>query len=281
MLQPPAKHLILDLLVAKNGEPLQVREAIIACRLFGLTENSVRVALARLAAESLVESTERGSYRIGSSAAELSEELTAWRTVETRLRRWSGAYLMVSCLPLGRVDRTALARRERALRMLGFREWDRSLYVRPDNIEANVDAVRRRLVKLGMETSAAVFVAGGFDAEQEARIRALWDGHTLTDTYRTLGQQLNDWLARAPGLDLDIAAREAFLLGGRAIRQVVFDPLLPEPFVDCDARSAFIACTRRYVATGHRIWRALFDSERLEPAAPRDAPARTTADALS
>ncbi len=55
MTQPTARHLILDLLVAKDGEPLQVREAIIACRLFGLTENSVRVALARLAAESLVE----------------------------------------------------------------------------------------------------------------------------------------------------------------------------------------------------------------------------------
>ncbi|AOJ70480.1 MULTISPECIES: PaaX family transcriptional regulator C-terminal domain-containing protein [Burkholderia] len=266
MTQPTAKHLILDLLVAKDGEPLQVREAIIACRLFGLTENSVRVALARLAAESLVEGAERGSYRLGPSAVELSEELTAWRTVESRLRRWSGAYLMVSCISLGRVDRTALARRERALEMLGFREWDKSLYMRPDNVEGNVDAVRRRLTKLGVEPSAAVFVAMGFDAEQEARIRALWDGEALSDTYRTLGAQLEDWLARAPELDLDVAAREAFLLGGKAIRQVVFDPLLPEPFVDVAARAAFIECARRYVAAGHRVWRALLDSE--HPSAP-------------
>ncbi|OMZ25581.1 PaaX family transcriptional regulator C-terminal domain-containing protein [Burkholderia pseudomallei] len=272
MTQPTARHLILDLLVAKDGEPLQVREAIIACRLFGLTENSVRVALARLAAESLVEGAERGSYRLGPSAVELSEELTAWRTVESRLRRWSGAYLMVSCISLGRVDRTALARRERALEMFGFREWDKSLYVRPDNIAGNVDSVRRRLTKLGVEPAAAVFVAMGFDAPQEARIRALWDGDALSDTYRTLGAQLEDWLARAPELDLDVAAREAFLLGGKAIRQVVFDPLLPEPFVDVAARAAFIECARRYVGAGHRIWRALLDSEHPSaPGAARDA----------
>jgi phenylacetic acid degradation operon negative regulatory protein len=38
---------------------------------------------------------------------------------------------------------------------------------------------------------------------------------------------------------------------------VVFDPLLPEPFVDVAARHAFVEMTRHFDQVGHKIWRDL------------------------
>jgi phenylacetic acid degradation operon negative regulatory protein len=252
-----AKNLILDLLLAAEGQSLSAREAINACALFGISENNVRVVLVRLASEGLIEAADRGLYRLSAAAHELADEVATWRTAEQKVRPWSGGYLVVHSGPLGRTDRGALRKRNRALDMLGFRELDAGLYVRPDNIEASVDAVRDRLIGLGLEREAGVFVATQFDSKRETRIRTLWDGKALNVAYRKLRIQLEEWLARADALEPDVAARESFLLGGKAIRQVVFDPLLPEPMVDTKARHAFVETVRRYDRAGQRIWRQM------------------------
>lgn len=46
---------MLELLVAKDGIPFPVREVIVACELFGISENSVQVTLERLTIEALLE----------------------------------------------------------------------------------------------------------------------------------------------------------------------------------------------------------------------------------
>ena len=84
---------------------------------------------------------------------------------------WSGAYCAVHTGALGRSDRTALRRRERALSLLGFRELAPALSVRPDNLVAGLDGVRERLRKLGLEPQAPVFLAQGFSPEEERRAR--------------------------------------------------------------------------------------------------------------
>ncbi|MCC7541662.1 MAG: hypothetical protein IT379_35920 [Deltaproteobacteria bacterium] len=48
------------------------------------------------------------------------------------------------------------------------------------------------------------------------------------------------------------------MLGGEAIRQIVFDPLLPEPLVDAVERRAFVDAAVRYDAFGRRVWRRHF-----------------------
>lgn len=245
----------MDLLLASEGNPLSVREFIAGCALFDISENNVRVALVRLSAEGMIEAAERGSYQLSASAHELADEVATWRTAEQRVRPWKGAYLLVYCGALGRSDRAALRRRERALQMLGFRELERGLLVRPDNIEDRVETVRQRLYTLGLEPAACVFVASSFDAEREARIRSLWNGKALTATYRKMRSKLEDWMERAATLEPDVAAREAFVLGGQAIREIVFDPLLPEPLVDVEARRAFVETVRRFDRFGQAIWR--------------------------
>jgi phenylacetic acid degradation operon negative regulatory protein len=47
---------------------------------------------------------------------------------------------------------------------------------------------------------------------------------------------------------------ETFILGGRAIHQLVYDPLLPEPIVPAAERRALIDLTRRYDRLGRDCW---------------------------
>ena len=254
---PSARSLILNLLLATEGRGQTARQIIASCALFGIRENSARVALVRLVADSLIEPTRRGAYRLGPRAAALAGDVANWRTAEERVRDWSGGWITVHVGALGRSDRVALRARNRALAMLGLRELDRGLYVRPDNLFGGVTEVRERLHKLGLDNSAAVFVATQFDPKREARARGLWDGNTLNQTYRKTRLELEQWLAGASWLEPDVAAREAYLLGNEAIRQLVFDPLLPEPLVDVTERRAFTTAVLRHDAAGRAFWRRL------------------------
>ncbi|MFP5430496.1 MAG: PaaX family transcriptional regulator C-terminal domain-containing protein [Gammaproteobacteria bacterium] len=259
---PNPRTLILNLLLAADGQSLSAREAIASCTLFGIRENSVRVALARLAGAGLIESAGRGSYRLGPNATGLATEVASWRTAEQRARDWDGSWVAVHVGGLGRSDRVALRARDRALALLGLRELDRGLFLRPDNLAGGVQAVRERLYKLGLDAGAAVFSLQELDPARDVRARQMWDGEALTRGYRDMSQRLTRWLEQADDLEPDVAARESFLLGNDAIRQLVFDPLLPTPLVDDAARRTFSETVRRFDAAGHRIWQQL----RLTPA---------------
>jgi phenylacetic acid degradation operon negative regulatory protein len=244
-----------------EGGPLSARDAIDACALFGIRENSVRVALVRLSAAGMIEAEARGTYRIGPKAVELAEDVLAWRTAESRVRKWNGGWIAVHCGALGRSDRAGSRQRDRALKLLGFRELERGLFVRPDNLVGGVTEVRNRLYKLGVEPEAAVFAAQGFDGERDARARSLWNGKALTKSYVQMRQRLEKWLVRAKHLDKEARARESFLLGNDAIRSLVFDPLLPEPLADVSERRAFVDTVLAFDRAGHAIWRNLSSPE--------------------
>jgi len=254
-MNPNPRNLILNLLLGVSNEPLSARFAVASCALFGIRENSTRVALVRLAASGLVEAAGRGTYRLGPSAAPLAADVATWRGVGRRLIDWDGSWIVVHSGPLGRSDRAALRARDRAFGLLGLRELDRGLYLRPDNLAGGVAAARERLFKLGLEPEAAVFVARCLDTHREQRARALWDCAALDSGYRETRHRLEEWLVRADTLEPEVAARESFLLGNDAIRQLIFDPLLPSPLVDADARHRFIDAVIRFDVAGQSIWK--------------------------
>jgi len=264
--QPNPRSLILNLLLAAEGEPLPAREAVAAAALFGIRENSVRVTLARLAGAGLIEAAGRGSYRLGPAATGLAADVATWRTALDRLRDWDGSWIAVHVGSLGRSDRVALRARDRALALAGLRELERGLFLRPDNLAGGVVALRERLHKLGLVDEVIEEPLGGAHAAREARARTLWDGAALTRGYHEMQARLVDWLARAPELGPEEAARESFLLGNEAIRQLVFDPLLPAPLVDTDARQRFSEAVIAFDAAGHRIWRQLHLNPAIERA---------------
>ncbi|MGP1630185.1 MAG: PaaX family transcriptional regulator C-terminal domain-containing protein [Giesbergeria sp.] len=265
------KHLLLELLLASGDNPLPVGHAVAAGAVFAISENHVRVTLARLAAQDMVLATERGAYRLGPAAQGLAQDVGNWRQAAQRLRPWTGQYVAVHCGALARSDRTATQQRERALHLLGFAELQRDFYLRPDNIETDIAAIRQRLLTLGLEASAVVCSCSSFDAATETAIDALWDGTVLNEGYRATQQRLQDWLAGAARLPTAQAARESFFLGGAAIRQLVYDPLLPEPMVDGALRQAFIDSVHAFDDAGRAIWNRFYDTLSAPDTASRKA----------
>lgn len=250
------RSLVLNFLLAAGRRGQAVREVIGSCALLGIRENSVRVALARLAAEGLVEVTGRGRYRLGPRAAALATDVATWRTAEDRVREWRGDWIAVHVAePRG--SRTLLRERGRALAMLGMRELERGLHLRPDNLVGGVTMVRERLARLGPDDAGTVCVARQFDARLEARARLLWDGPALNRSYRATLERLQRWQREAEGLPPEAAARDAFLLGNEAIRLLVFDPMLPAPLVDVAARRACAGAVLRHEEAGRELWRRL------------------------
>lgn len=277
------RHLLLNLLIAADAQRISAREAVAACALFDIGESHARVALTRLAAAGLVEPAGRGAYRLGPAAADLAGEVAGWRGAAQRAVEWSGGWIAVHVGALGRSDRAALRARSRAFELLGLRELERGLHVRPDNLAGGVATVRARLVALGLDAAAPVFVARDFDAALERRTRALWDGAALTRRYRDGAQRLGAALPRAAAAHAAPPAppallRGAWITGNEAIHDMLFDPLLPAPLVDVDARRAFFDAVLRYDAAGRAIWQRFLAAQRpphATAATPTD-PARPT-----
>lgn len=251
-MQLTPKSLLLALLSSTDGAPIQVRELVRACGLFDIRETSARVAITRLVSAGLITSAGRGAYRLGEPAEPIAREVSSWRDVERSVRSWNGGWVaaLVSGLPRG--DR----RSARALSMRGMRELAPGLVIRPDNLEGGVAGVRERLAALGADVP--VFGASDFDAETERRARRLWNEKALSTSYRRGRERLERWMAAVDELEPEVAAREAFVLGGAAIRDIVLDPLLPAPLVDPAERRAFVEATRKFDRVGRGIWFRLF-----------------------
>ncbi len=264
---PTAKALIQTLLLAAEGEAYPSRQLVAAGALFGVSENNIRVALVRLQSEGLAEAAGRGSYRLGQAASSLGQAISAWREVESQVCDWQGHYIGVHVGGLGRSDRSALARRQRALHMVGLREVDKGLFVRPDNLKGGVEQCRERLYALGLDRETWVFSLREPCEDLSRRLERLWDVQTLSQSYRDTHARLSQWLTHQESLSPDQAAREAYLIDRPAVRQVVWDPLLPQEWVDGAARSAMFATVRDFDAAGRSIWWRFFQfSEQAVPA---------------
>lgn len=265
------RHLILNLLLGAGGDALGARDAVAACALLGIQESSARVALARLTAAGLLVASARGAYTLGPAARPLADDVSAWRDQAAPVRAWGGEWIAVHAGALGRSDRVALRARQRAFGLLGLAEFERGLHLRPDNLAGGVAAVRERLARLVPDAGFTVFVARDFAPEPDAAARALWDGPALNHRYRTLAAELDGW--DPTPLPLEEAAREAFERGNEAIHMRVFDPLLPAPLVDTDARDAFFAALRRFDAAGQAIWQQFLSGVRARAPLSRARPA--------
>jgi len=255
------RTILLELLSATPGGELGVKALSRAAALFGVSDNNLRVTLARLKQEGFVEAVERGRYRLGPEAKAVADRVGAWRVADEAVKAWKGAWIGVHDAALSRADRAATRRRDRALRLLGFRCLSQGLHLRPDNLRGSVASLRARLVGLGLEPETPVFRMTCLDEETEALAFSLWDTDGLETRYRAMRRQLEEaerQLARGD----DEAARDAFVLGGDAIRLIVLDPLLPAPIVDTEARAAFIDAMRRFDERGRKLWtRILRDAE--------------------
>ena len=252
-----AKSLVIDLLsTMPSHHPVAVAALLRAAGLFGIGENSMRVTLARLRSRGLVESDQRGLYRLSSKALPVNREFRAWSTVETFVGAWDGSFIGIETSGLSRrEDRRGSRVRERALGFLGFKSLTPTLRIRPNNLVGGVASCRQRLIALGFAPKPIVFQLTEFDESMDRRARGLWDIAKLEADYVATCERLAESVERLPGLGTEAAMAESFQLGGKAVRQIVLDPLLPAEIVDVEARSAMFDAMRRYDAIGRKHWK--------------------------
>lgn len=253
-----AKQVILELLTAASDHQGEVANLCAAANVLGVDDGNVRVALARLVAAGTLEFAGRGEYRLAPTTRALTARVTSWRELEKQVRKWDGGWACVQLGDLGRSDRSALRRRERALRLLGFRMLGKTLAVRPDNLVGGIDGLRTQLHALGLDEEAIVFRVTELDATSEARARTLWDADKLTQTYRAMTGRIERFLVAVAELPERAAAREAFLFGSDVLHLLNLDPRLPEPLVEVAERRALVDAMKRLDAVGRGLWARLF-----------------------
>lgn len=253
-----ARVLIVDLLTASSGNPVSIKQMVLAAQLFNLSDNSIRVAVARLCHDGLIEAAGRGVYQLTGESREWARSMLQRQTGLKSTRHWQQEYLAVYTVALGRVDRTALKRRERALRHYGFRELDTGWYVRPDNLIESFEQTHEKLKSAGLEAQAMMLKINTFDQETVEKIAGLWKPEQLNQAYQHGIHDIGQWLAQADQLSTEDAARESLLLGKRFIPLLVNDPLLPEPFVDVALRQQFMDKVYQLDQLGQDLWQQLY-----------------------
>jgi phenylacetic acid degradation operon negative regulatory protein len=249
---------LVALLAAFEGD-VPVQLLIRASSLFEIDENRTRVALHRLRTKGLIDSPERGTYRFAGNETVLGETF-AWRTALGRIREWDGRWIGVHTAPLPRADKTVARRRDRATAFVGLRELVPGLLVRPDNLAGGVEGLRERLHRLGLEPEAAMFrldMLGPHDAPA----RGLWTELGLDARYHEHMAALDEVEEAVRELSDEEAARQTFLVGNRAIHDIVLDPLLPEPLVDPDLRQRFVERMKAFDDLGRRAWASVLGTD--------------------
>lgn len=252
--QPSPRSLILDLLSTLRRGTMPVQALVEAGALFGIAENSVRVALTRLTAAATVERDRRGRYRLASTSGPIARRATSWRDLERGLRRWSGGWVgVVESGPASR-RRAAREQRERGLRLLGFATLASGLRVRPDNLPGGVGALRAELGQLGLRPGDHVLGLRDLDPALDARARGLWDGDALRAAHSEALERIEQSARALDALPAERAMVESFAIGGSTLRQLILDPRLPDEIVPGDERRALLAAMRDYDRLGRRAW---------------------------
>lgn len=251
------KQLILGLMLAGKGRQVKAAHMVLACSLFGVSENSARVAMARLVAEGQLKSAGRGVYTLGKQAVFTGQDIQSWSNRLTATCDWHGIFYAAFTSHLGRSNRKQLRTREKALALLGFQELEQGLFVRPANLTIGIEGVHEKLLAQGIEKELISFELHPRDSNQTKTIQKLWDIKKIEKHYASHTKKLNSWMNGFSRMSLEKAARDAYLVGSQAIYEVRRDPLLPAQWIDSAARQQFFEAVLRFDETGTRVWREL------------------------
>jgi phenylacetic acid degradation operon negative regulatory protein len=250
------KSLILDLLSASDPAPLPVSALLRAGRVFRLKENTIRVTLHRLAAGGYLErcgANGERRYALSARSRILNRHIVEAQTLCPQA--WNGQWTLVVAWAPG------AARRERdrfrqALRVLRLANLQPGVWVRPDNLDLSLEEVLREHSLL-----EEVIWARGPLHQGRSDAALAWDLFDLERVGREIDRACRDLDAstrRLATLPRDRALAESFIVGGRAIKVLFEDPLLPRPLLPAGWRGEELR-TRfaRYDRLGRALWREI------------------------
>jgi phenylacetic acid degradation operon negative regulatory protein len=253
---PSSSDIVLDLLFAHTDHQLSAQALCQAGELFGISKQSMRVALTRLAQQDKIGNTGRGNYRLNPGGNTLFRDVDDWLHKENRARVWKGQWLGIHVDAVARADKTAWRRHEKAIALRGFRPLRKFLYVRPDNLKGDLEQTRAELHALGLIDTALLFEIATLQAQEDAYARSLWEVQQLRQQYCALLELVARSARGLPKLPDGQAARESLLVGREVIRHIILDPLLPAQMMPPEERHALIAAAREYQVQARRHWTA-------------------------
>lgn len=249
------RRLILEMLDADPGVMGRGQRLIAAGEVFGFSENQMRVALSRLLADGLLMQPGRGHYALQGAATGIQREVQRWQVLERRLRHWRGDWCAILTDNLAAEGSTQLRIQSRALAMRGMQRWRPGLWVRPNNLRGGPPQLAAELLALGLDAIRGHCVIAQGDEDCEASLRGLWDGAQLDATYRQRIQELRAAGARLAESRFPAVLVETIELGGRCIRTLLNDPLLPDELASGGRRRELTTLLKEYDRQGRHQWR--------------------------
>ena len=212
--------MLASTLLGLDPPVLPVGQLVETAGLFGITENTARTALSRMAAAGEVVA-EEGRYRLTGRLLDRQRRQDEGR--RPRRRRWNGRWR----LAIVTTDRRAAADRA-ALRTdltrLRLAEWREGVWARPDNLE---------LTPAGLADAHCAWATAELDEPQHTKApssqaarelaQVLWDLDDWAEEGAALLREL-----RALPIDGTDALAPGFVLSAAVLRHLASDPLLPD-----------------------------------------------------
>jgi phenylacetic acid degradation operon negative regulatory protein len=252
--KPVARKLLLKLLGSRDNIKMNASAAVRVGALFGISENNIRVTLTRLQSAQLITLVDRGDYKLADKGIRFAKEIHQWREDENGLVPWQNDWVIAQTSLLPKSDKKQLRTTERALKLVGMMKLASDIYIRPNNFSGGAGEVRDKLYSLGLSSKTLVFNAKDFDSKTQGKAMGLWRHLNLETLYKEGCSELEKSLARMPTLPLEEATKESYVIGDRALYHLVFDPLLPTPFVDVAMRERYRNLVKKYDDMGAQIW---------------------------
>ncbi|HAA59085.1 MAG TPA: hypothetical protein DCE42_30300 [Myxococcales bacterium] len=253
--KPSPKRVIFQLMLVYPETNVPVKFLIHGAGILGISENNLRVSLARLKSEKMVQTHRRGEYKLGTFGHSIKEEFSSWQHREDKIHEeWDKSWLGVHQHSTLRSNRKASKKAAEAFFTLGLEYLEPNLALRPNNVKNCVEIARKKLTELELDQHMFAFRITDLSHKIEQKARKLWDNHNYTQTYESLILEMKESTARLDDLAVEVAARETFELGSKVIRCLIYDPLLPYPFVDTDKRIALAETMKEYYEKGKSYW---------------------------
>src|SRR5690606_3052303 len=105
-----------------KNSTLSIKRILATAELLGISDNGIRVAVARLNQENVIQAVERGLYQLLEKKFDTSFiSLNKHPDMQTATT-WNGKYVLVYTGAFGRIECTAVSKREKALLNCGYKE---------------------------------------------------------------------------------------------------------------------------------------------------------------
>ncbi len=258
-----ARNLLLDLFRTSPSNDWPVKKLIEVANLFNINANAIRVNLTRLLSTGLIETNNRGFYRLNWKYDPVRDWIDEWVKGEERVIEWDGRWL---CLhPTQMLKKKEWEQLDKASNKLGFRSVEQRMWVRPNNLKLSVKKINE-LIETLSDLEDFIFTISEVIYFRDTKISVdnLWDVPSLELSYRTCIQKLKSSKQSLANGDEATALRDSFILGGEAIHLLTLDPLLPDEMIDQKLRNEVNDAAHEYIGHFNALWRKTFGPDTME-----------------